>query len=87
MAADVAVSGVLLRHFVGGEHHRHGDRSAAYDSSMNISTADGSCTGLTTEATSTNGTHGVAPQDTIAVADTPFVWFVGGGSPIRSRAA
>lgn len=53
---------------------------ASYDSSMNLSSDNGNCTGLTTESTSTNTTHGTAPQDTIAIAaGVPFVWYVGSG--------
>lgn len=55
---------------------------AANDSSLNIATATGSATGITTEASSVATTSGVAPQDTISlVASEPFVWTTSSGVP------
>jgi len=53
---------------------------AANDGTMNIASANGTCTGLTTEASSTATTAGVAPQDTFALAaGSPFIWYTGCG--------
>ncbi len=53
---------------------------AANDATLNVSTANGSCTGLTTEASSAATTAGAVPQDTISLAaNVPFVWITSGG--------
>jgi len=46
--------------------------AAANDATLNISTANGTCTGLTTEATSVNTTAGV-PYDTVSVGEAAMV--------------
>lgn len=53
---------------------------AANDSSLNIASADGSASGITTEASSSHTTAGVAVQDTLTIgAAAPFVWYAGSG--------
>jgi hypothetical protein len=85
LAADTAVNGFFVVSGAGADVILTARTAAANDATLNISTANGTCAGLTAEPTSANTTAGVAPVlqvETATVVETVPGTLVAGNATV-----